>query len=258
MKSIGISQRGPARLCFSCGLILISACLVFSGAGCVSSAKAALLSQSDPIALVSVVSNYDINWVDEEPMDPNTDIISPLTTRVLRTDPDLAIYTRVDDLIDKAEVIFRDVMAESGIIKLADKNTVLNSRAYQNAALNRNQIYNKMVCPDSFRLIDYRNKSFSSALLAETGIQRSMFLEFSFTKAPVNAVGKNGSCRAEVEMIVFVLDSRGKTLFRKTYFLWSSSLIKVSNGAYSQSGLIELCEATIKDVCDEFIIQLKK
>ena len=237
------------------GSVLLFALLPFIAAGCASSAKA-VFAQRDPIALVSVTSNGDINWQGEESTNPNT--ASPLSNRALRTDEDLTLVTSADELINTAEIIIRDKFSFSQQINLAEKETVLLSRAYRNADQNRYQIYDKDVKPEAYEFIDYRDKNFPPALAAETGIQRCMFVEFDFTKVIARGMGKNGNFRANVEMKVFVLDAEGKTLYSKAVSVKSLDTIKVSYRAYSQTGIIELFESTIDDVCDEFLNKLGK
>jgi len=235
--------------------VLFSALLPLIVAACASSGKA-VFAQREPIALVSVTSNGDINWHGEESTNPNA--ASPLSNRALRTDEDLTLVTSADGLINTAEEIIWEKFSASQQVNLAEKGTVLFSRAYQNAGINKIQLYNKDAKPDAYAFIDRRDKGFPPALAAETGIQRSMFVEFGFTKVLAKGLKMTGSCRANVEMKVFVLDAGGKTLYSKTFSVKSVDTIKVSLGVYSQTGLLELFDSAINDVCDEFLYQLGK
>ena len=241
------------------GFVLGSLALVIFSIGCASAGKAAVTAQKDPIALVSVVSNWDINWQGEDPINPN--VIGPLTKRALRGGPDLAVVSNAEELINSAEKIFRDTMGELKTINLADRDTVLDSQAYQSAKLNKYQMYKVneamvMVKPENFRFVDYRDKDFYAALAAETGIQRSMFVEFKFTKTMASGFGKNGECRAQIDMTVNILDAQGKGIFKKTYNLASRDTTKVSSGVYSKSELMSLFDSVISDGCYEFLDDL--
>lgn len=234
-------------------LIFFAVLPLFLGAGCVSSGKV-LVAQKDPIALVSIVSNGDINWEGEDSTDPGR--AGPLTNRTLRQNPELTIVTNADELIVTAETLFRNAVNNSGAINLAEKEPVVNSRAYGNARENAVQIFDEMATPPGYRLINFRDKNFPPALAEETGIQRCMFVEFDLTREMASGIGKNGSCRAKVEMKVFVLDARGKKLYEKVHSLSSLDAIKVSNGAYLESELLGLFEPTITELCGEFLSQL--
>ena len=244
-------------------LILIAVGFILLGAGCVSSGKA-ILEQKDPIALVSLVSNWDINWKGEASTNPNA--IGFFSNRALQGDSGLVVTSSADELINTAETLFWNAVNDSSILNLADKGTVLSSRAYREAKTTE-PARNTFVKPssngtfgassgtlgDGYRFINSRDRNFPAALANETGIQRSMFVEFDFTKSMVFGFGKNGDCRADVDMTVRILDNRGKTLYNKTFSSWSGSTTKVSAGAYSQTELMELFEEAINDVCHEFI-----
>ena len=225
--------------------------------GCVSSAKATLVNQQDSIALVSVVSNGDINWKDEGPIEPGS--VGPIAKRMMSRDPDLAVISKADELIATAEEIFRNSMADAKLINLADKQTVLGSRAYREAKIDRQQLVRDFVKPDEYLFLDYLDKKFPPALAAETGIQRTMYLSFDFTKMTSFGVGKLlGNLRVSVEMTVLILDNRGKKIFKKTYIVGDGDTIKVSNGVYSESELMNLLDLAINDVCDDFLDDLRK
>jgi hypothetical protein len=235
------------------GFVFFAAALICMFSGCASSAKAAILAQRDPIALVSVVSNFDINWKDEESASQE----NFLTRRTLQNDPDLAVASNAADLITTAESLIRDTMNDSGLIRLAEKQAVLRSQAYREARENRYQLSQSIVKPDGYKVVDFRDNNFFSALAAETGIGRSMFLEFKLTTAMTTGFGKFGNCRAEMEMLVLILDARGKTLFKKGYTILGSETIKVSNGVYSESGLMALFESAFIDACYYFLEDLE-
>ena len=235
-------------------LILLATSLISFFAGCATSGKEILRTQKDPIALVSVVSNSDINWNGEESINPN--VAGFFTKKALKGGSDQVIVSSADQLIGTAEGVIRDCLANTGKINLADKDTVINSRAYQNAVQRAYQINQGYVKPDDYRFIDYRDKNFSAALDAETGIQRSMFVEFNFTKAMSGGFGKNGSCRALVDITVNIQDNQGKSLYRKTFSLKSKDTTKVTAGVYSGNELMALFESAIYDACYAFLDNL--
>ena len=235
--------------------IILSSLLICLGAGCASSGKTLLLTQRETIALVSIVANDDINWKGEESIDPNTTIF--FTNRNLRNDPDKTIISKTDALMESAEMLIRETLAGS-VINLAERRSVLQSKAYLEAQLNKYQINRKQNKPKDFRFIDHRDKNFFSALAAETGIQRTMFVDFNLTKSMKSGVGKFGSCQAEVEAVFIILDVQGKTIIRKKIELGSLSVIDVSGGVYSHSELMSVFESTIIDACYEFLDYLEK
>ena len=232
------------------GVILFLLSMVFLWTGCASTKSSVVYDQKDPIALVSVVSNGDINWIDEEPIDPKSGGF--FTDKFAKGDPDVVFVTSAAKLINTAETIFLNAAAESPLVNLAEKGTVLNSRSYRDARINQYQAKREYVISGGYRFVDFRDKEFPSALAEETGIQRCMFVEFDFTKAMVSGFGKQGSCRAEVTMKIIVNDAKGKTVYRNSTSFWSRDTIKVSGGTYSQSELLALFEPVISILCSEF------
>ena len=227
--------------------IFITALLVFFETGCATSGTA-ITGQKDPIALVSVISNRDINWKGEEPTNPNT--FSFFGNSALRADPDMTLVSYADELINTAESLFRNAIDSTDLLNLVDKETVLSSRAYREARTN--QPARTLVKASSYAFINSRDRNFPAALAGETGIGRVMFVEFDFTKSMYTGFGKNGECRADLDMTILILDSGGKILYNETFHSWSRSTIRVSGGVYSQSGLMELFEEAI----DEAYIKL--
>ena len=112
--------------------------LVCLGAGCASSGKAALLEQREPVALVSVVSNWDINWKGEESVKPTQ--AGPFARRVLRRDSDMTVVSDADELIETAETLIRNIMPGTGVIHFAEKEKLFLSGAYRDALLNKRHI----------------------------------------------------------------------------------------------------------------------
>ena len=241
-------------------LFFIAAVLILLGTGCASPGKA-IIAQRDPIALVSMVSNRDINWKGEGPTNPNA--FSIFGNSTLRGDPDMTLVSYADELINTAETLFRNAVNASPIINLADKEAVLSSHAYLEARANEST-RNTLVKPSpngtigaDYRFVNLRDKSLPAALARETGIQRVMFVEFDFTKSMYSGFGKNGEGRADVDMNIFILDSSGKMLYNKTFSSWSRSTTKITGGVYSQTGIMELFEEAIDNVCQDFLYQLE-
>ena len=234
------------------GIISVAALFLLSAVGCASSGKA-IIGQKDPIALVSVVSNREINWKDEAPTDSNTFLIYGNRTR--QEDPDMTLTSYADEFINTAETLFRKAIDSTNLISLADKETVLSSSAYREAKTN-DPARNTLVKPAEYRFINYRDKEFPAAMVNATGIQRVMFVEFDFTKSMYSGFGKNGECRAEVDMIIRIMDSRGKTLYNNKFSSLSRSTIRVSWAVYSHTGLLELFESAINYACRDFLDSL--
>ena len=227
--------------------ILVGIILVWTG--CATAGMKTLLFRRESITLVSIISNEDVNWLGEDPTDPKS--AGPVIRRNLRNDPDLAIITNADEILNMAEEVFREYLGKSPHFNQAEKDTALRSGAYRNAR-ERKFPGRDMTIARGYRFIDPRDKNFPAALAAETGIRNTMFVEFKFTKFVSSGLSMAGTIKAQVEMTVIILDAGGKNIYRKTLPMISSSSIKMSNGIYSQSGLYELFNDAIDGVCFDF------
>jgi len=238
------------------GIVLFSVALVFLGAGCATPGRELLLTDVRPIALVSVVSNLDINWQGQEPVNPN--LAGSSTRRAIRADPDLTLVSNAEELITTAERLIRESMTASGnLIILAERDTVLHSRAYREAELDTRRMNREHIMPAGYRLVSPRDRAFPPALAAETDIQRSMFIDFTFTKSMRSGFARTGNASADVDMRVLILDDTGRTMYSRTFSLSSRGRLSVSNGMYSHSALMALFESAIIDASFEFLYHLE-
>ena len=231
-------------------VVLIVATLAASGC---ATGKGAFFSDA-PVALVSIVSNYDINWKDEDPVSPSA--VNSAYRRARRTDEDWVIVSSADMIIDEIEEIIRNTLEESPLVTLAPKDRALRSLSYNEARPNSVQEKNSMMTPEGYRLINNRDNNFYPALLAETGITRTLFITLDLTREMYSGVGKNGNCRAKVSMNVMLKDDRGKNLFHKTYDTYSRDTTRVTAGAYSQNEFLDLVLSAIEDACLDFLDNL--
>jgi hypothetical protein len=236
----------------------VPACAVFVivllAPGCASAGKAAIRSAGSPIALVSVAANYDINWKGEGETSPAK--TSALIRRAIRVDPDWVVVSKSDGIIGEAGEIIRNTLEASPLVTLAPGETVLKARSYNDAKLNPFHVREKMISPEGYRLVYYKDKAFQAGFAEETGIQKTMYVTLALTKSMSSGIGKNGYCRANVAITVLIKDSGGKTLWNKTYEVRSLDRTKVSSGAYSGEELLALFPGTITDACLEFLDDL--
>ena len=218
--------------------------------GCMTAEKSKIFRET-PAALVSVVSNGDINWKGEEAT--NLSLVSRSIRRSMEEDPDLGVITAADTLIGDIETLIMAALNSSPQIMMAPRTTVTGSRSYNQAAVNVHQEKTGMAKPADFRFINYRDKKFMSGFAAETGVNKFIFVTLDLTKTMSSGFGKLGNCRATIAMSVMIRNDRGKTLFNKKYEIPSRDQTKVSNGMYSQHELRQMIMSAIGDACSQFL-----
>jgi hypothetical protein len=203
------------------------------------------LSSHLPLGIVTVLSNYNIYWDDEDPGASNRPRKgeTPEKTRV----------SRADVLIDDAEAILMQSFADVGITALVPKETIIESRAYANAKRYRPWNNKGMIPARGYQPVSYRDKEFAAALAAETGVKAGVYIAFDFSKSMASGVGKTGTFRTQLNMKVIVVDDTGRILYKRDRFVASDDSIRVSFRAFNQEELLDLFRSTVASACYLFI-----
>ena len=228
--------------------------ILFVLANCATAGGKDLFGGS-PIAVVSLVSNQDINWKDEAKSDLR--LTSRSQRRAMQGDSDQTLVSEADLFIDETGQVIFSVMETSPFISFAPKADVLNAVSYKNAPSYYVQEKAEMAKPAGFRYINFRDKKFLSEFAAETGADKMLFINLNITKFMASGIGKNGSFRVSAVMSVMLKDERGKTLFNKSYEALSRDSSKVSNGMYSESELERMILMTVEDACYYFLDDIR-
>ncbi|MDR2019279.1 MAG: hypothetical protein LBQ14_00760 [Treponema sp.] len=239
--------------------VLIAAfCLL---TGCATLGGGRDLSSHSPVNIVSVVSNYDINWDGEGPslersLATSTGAFVKRALQKNRQETRVRI-SKADELINEADLTLRGIAADAGIAAFAGKDEVIAAQAYAGARINPRQDNEDTVAAEGYRFVYFRDKDFPGNMARETGAGSLMFVTFSFTKVVASGVARNGTMRAKVEMNVRIVSAAGKTIFNRSLNLTSSEKIPVSGGYYEEPDLMQLFRSAISDICYEFVAQFK-
>jgi hypothetical protein len=198
-----------------------------------------------PLGVVTVLSNYNIYWDDEDPTSSNRpqEDETPEKTRI----------SRADVLIADAEAILWQSFADAGITNVVAKNAIIESKAYKNAKRKFLWNNNRTILAEGYEPINYRDKNFAAALAAETGVKAGVYFIFDFSKAMASGIGKTGTFRAQVYMRVVVVDAAGKTLYNRDRFVASSNRIPVSARSFNEKELLDIFRSAIANACYLFI-----
>jgi hypothetical protein len=198
-----------------------------------------------PLGVVTVLSNYNIYWEDEDPgasNRPGKDE-TPAKTRI----------SRADTLISDAEAILQQSFIDAGITAVVPKSVIIESQAYKNAKRNPAWNNKNTVLAEGYEPVNYRDKNFAAALAAETGVRAGLYFIFDFSKAMASGIGKSGTFRAQLYMQVVVVDAAGKALYKRDRFITSGEKIPVSSRYFNQDELIDLFRSAIANACYLFI-----
>jgi hypothetical protein len=203
------------------------------------------LSSHLPLGVVTVLSNYNIYWDDEDPGTSN----NPKKNET----PERTRISRADALISDAAAILQQSFADAGITAVVPKSAIIESQAYKNAK--RKSIWNnaRTVLAKGYEPVDYRDKNFAVSLAEETGVKAGIYIIFDFSKTMASGIGKSGTFRAQVYMTVVVMEATGKILYKKNWFVSSDGKIPVSSRYFNEAELIDIFRSTIANACYLFI-----
>jgi hypothetical protein len=219
--------------------------------GCASLGSGGDLSPYAPVGIIYVASYYDINWHGEEPIVSDEYLFDNIMSR--RRAETATKISKADGLINEADTMLRNILSGAGIAAFAEKDALINSRAYAQAETSERLERTSPVKASGYRLINFRNKAFPGELARETGIKSAMYVTFNFTKVMASGIGKRGTMRAQVAMTTLITDASGKKLYNKTQTLKSADKISVAGGFYDEDELMELFRATISDACYDLV-----
>jgi hypothetical protein len=240
-----VIKRNPVRnpiATFAVTLMITGFCAGCAGFGYQRETD---LSAHLPLGVVTVLSNYNIYWEDEDPGSSNRPKKNetPGKTRI----------SRADILVSDAEAILQQSFADAGITALVPKSAIIGSQAYRNARRRRGWNNKKTVLAEGYEPVNYGDKDFAAALAEETGVKAGLYVIFDFSKAMASGIGKSGTFRAQVYMKVVVVDAAGKILYKRDRFVTSGDRIPVSFRYFNQDELIDLFRSTIANACYLFI-----
>jgi hypothetical protein len=209
--------------------------------------KARDLSSHLPVGIVTVVSNYNIYWDDE---DPDTSELFKKTK-----DPEKMRGSNAGALINDAEAILRQSFVGAGITAVVSQEQITGSKAYANAKRKREWNNKSKVIADGYGPVDYGDKNFAAALAEETGVKAGIYVVFDFSKVMATGIGKTGNFRAQLNMTVIIVDETGQILYKKNRFESSDERIQVRLRAFNENELLDLFRSNIANACHLFILE---
>lgn len=232
----------------------LSACiaaLAFFFTGCVSTNKTDI-SGCSPAALISITGTKLVNWKTEKIYDSDEDdsdndgILNGLLNNTInKNSPEIATAT---DRLDYADESTRKILPEFAGLQILDKQTVFSSDFYKakgRVIMNSLEYKTKAT---GYKDISSIGGKAARILMRETNANSLIILDFSFKKKLADGTRKDGLIAGFAAMNVKFLDRTGKIIINKIYDCNSDKKIKIQDGYYSQTELVELLKSNI-DLC---------
>jgi hypothetical protein len=227
--------------------------------GCASLSNPAALADMSKIALVSVVSNADIDWAGER---SSGGLLGNVLTRSSNAGGETgetaaALLSRADTLIDDAEKAVLGALGTVTGMTALPKDAVLSSATYQGAKESTAKGA-AILKADGYRFVAMNDTALAKGLASEVGADGSVHVSFQFAKAMKSGVAKNGTMGAQVVLSVNVLNSAGKLVFSKSYQRIGGADIKVALGIYNPLELQGAFAGAIADVCADLVKDMSR
>lgn len=238
-------------LFYSCICVIF---ISFFFSGCKSAPI--LLAEHSPAAIVSVLSNPTIPWIDEGDRDDEEDdgegILSVAVNKFLgRNNPE--ILTAADRLL-YAEESFHSLFSEIADTELLDKDVVLSSKTFKSLKAGIFSSFETEIAAEGYLKIYGLGAKNARILMEELNAKSLIFVTFKFNKKRSSANKWSGSVYAVAQMSVKVLDNRGKEIINKDYTVTSTQTTPLLNRKYDRDALVDMFPELIDYLITRFIV----
>ena len=234
------------------------AAAVFLFASCASSQIT--LSEKSPMAVISVIGNSYIPWVDEEAEasgddnDSSESMINGLINTMLGSqNPE--VQTAVDR-VDYAEESFRSIVSELTETQFLEKSDVVNNEVYKMLS---ESFYNTLA--PTVKATNYKDFTIIGAkkapfLMDSVGAKSLAIIDFTFKKERIDETKSQKFIGGVVIFKVKILDEEGREIINRVYTEKTTSKIKrYSSTDYDKNALIDLFPEAIDNAIRKFALE---
>lgn len=227
---------------------LLAILLVLMLFSCASLKNAEAIRSMKNIAIVEVKTNKEVIWYDDRGDSNKTSLfnkgIGLAAGLVKGKDMKEAMAETLNTtktLIDKADPKIYDEIAKVGFFNVLDKSTVTGSGVYANAKESKMADMQTKEAT-GYKVLNYRNDNILEALSQDLGIDGFCFMDVQFYKDMNTGIGKNGTMKGVVYIILTIVDEKNKIMWQDTRYQRSDETIAILNGLYDSDELNNLLE----------------
>lgn len=230
-------------------------------AGC-GSTKISLQEQS-PIAVISIIGNTQVPWVDEESEsttptgEPEAENLLTSMANRLTDSQNPEILTAVDRLDYAYDSANLNLLEMTGCTVIP-KEELLASEAYTYMSPSYFNMLSATKTATGFKDLSVIGAKNARYLMEATGAKSALLLSFTFQKELGKGMKSNGTVNGIVTMKAKLLNSRGREVINKIFEAKTSEPIKIFNGQYNKDLLVEELNDAIDAVIRQFCMELSK
>ena len=214
-----------------------------------------------PSAIISVIGNSYIPWVQEEKdvslkdteRKKNDGALNALINKLSGSENPEILTAK--DRLDYADESFRQIVSEISGLEFIEKDSVVKNENYK---LLSESIYNSLsvITKGSgykdFTIIGAKKAKY---LMESLGAKSAFILNFKFYKEKNSEGRENQFLVGVVTMKVKFLDEKGHEIINKTYEERTPSRIKRYNSNYDKEAFVELFKEAIDNAIRKFAVE---
>lgn len=216
------------------------------------------LQENSPVVVLSILGNSQIPWTADDPNDPDEaesdGLLSSMVNKLIDGD-NPEIVTAIDRL-DYADDSLRHILPEITGCEILDKNTVLESEAYEDLKASYFNALSSTKRATGYKDLTTIGAKEARLAFQEFGAKSGILLNFTFQKKLLTGNKWNGELRGIVTMKAKVLNERGRELHNKTYTAQTTERIKISSHQYKKDKFVASINSAIDDVIRQFAVDL--
>ena len=198
--------------------------------------------EQSPIAIISIVGNQNISWVEESPDEPQKDdepeidgLMTGLVNKFLyANDPELlSAVNRLDYVYDSANQIIPDMTG----CAIVPKEEVFATQTYQYL---RPSYFNSLVATENatgFKDLSTIGAKNARNLMKECNANSILIYSLTFQKRLNRGTRSEGLVEGIATMKVKLLNNRGREIINKV-FTEKTPAIKIQSGQYDKNEMI--------------------
>ena len=237
--------------------------ILFAGfflAGCASTKIS--LQESSPIALVSIVGNTRIPWVDEEEEtsptgEPEAEgLLSSMASRFTDSqNPEiLTAVDRLDYAYDSASL---NILEMTGCVVIP-KEKLISSEAYTYLRPSYFNMLSATKNASGMKDLSMLGAKNARYFMNDVGAKSILMLSFTFQKEIVKGTRSNGIVGGVVTLKAKLLNERGREVINQIFTARTPEPIKIIGGQYSKESLIDEVNDAIDSAIRQFCAELSR
>ncbi|MBQ9205432.1 MAG: hypothetical protein IJ158_01820 [Treponema sp.] len=218
------------------------------------------LKEYSPVAVISIVGNTQVPWVDAEAEDgtatgePEAENLLTSMVNKLVNGQNPEIVTAVDRLdyaFDSVNQNFPELIG----LEVLPKDTVISADYYDSLHSSYFNLLAATKKATGFKDLSTIGAKSARYLLEAVGGKSALLLSFTFQKDVAKGSRSNGTIVGIVTMKAKLLNSRGKEILNKIYTAKTAEPIKIKRSEYDTdsllTGLEEAIDSAVRQLCME-------